>query len=460
MSFRSRVALIIAASVALVVTALTVLAYVFVRAEVNDGLDRALQASLDELVSQRVDGDDLPNGLPRLNVKTRPGDTTYFVQLVTADGRISTAPGTKGSLPVTAEVTRLAKDGGTPFAYDAEVDGAHVRILAAPYEPGTAVLIAAPSLELENTLWRLQIAAILAVAGGSLLGALVGLVATGATVRPLRRLTVTAEQVASTRDLSTRLPVHGKDEISRLTATFNDMLRALSDADAAQRRLIVDASHELRTPLASLRVNVELLAGKGGRLPDAEREAVLTDIISQAKDLGDLMSGLFELARAQEQTGGHEQFDVDEAVESALVIARRDWPNVDFRARIGPWSMVGNPARFERAVQNLLGNAAKYAGAAGPVEVALSAGVLTVSDHGPGIPEEERELVFERFHRSATTKDAGGSGLGLAIVRQSLAEMGATVSAGPSASGGAMLTVDLRSTARTDSAGSYPNPRR
>ena len=144
------------------------------------------------------------------------------------------------------------------------------------------MLIAAPALELDTTLGRLQLAAVLTGLAGTVLGVVIGLLATSATIRPLRRLTVAAETVAQTRDLSTRLPVRGEDEISRLTATFNDMLQALRDAEASQRRLVADASHELRTPLTSLRVNVELLAGRGGELPESERQAVFEDIIGQA----------------------------------------------------------------------------------------------------------------------------------------------------------------------------------
>lgn len=448
MSLRSRIALIIAVTIAVTIATLTALGYLFVRAEINGNLDRSLRAARADVVQQQRDGDDdaddPPGALPTLQLKTRPGQFVYFVQLVAADGQTSLPPTAVGTLPITDAVVDLARSGGREFIYETEIDDAHVRVLASAYTPGTAVLIAAPALELDNTLGRIQVAAILTGAMGTLLGAIVGLSATGATIRPLRRLTEAAEIVARTRDLSTRLPVTGKDEISRLTATFNDMLHALREAEASQRQLVTDASHELRTPLAGLRVNVELLAGKGGPLPDDERQAVLEDIVAQARDLSQLMTGILDLARGQEPHRTSTPFSVDQVVRQALATARRDWPRVVFREDLEACLATGDPHRFQSAVRNLLGNAAKYAGAAGPVEVQLVADVLTVRDRGPGIAPEDRERIFERFHRAAATRDIPGSGLGLAIVRQVTAEMGATVHARPRPGGGTEFVLDLR----------------
>lgn len=460
MSFRLRVAAIIAASVAVVVAALTVAAYVYVRSEVNGGLDRSLRTSLQDLQQERStvesDDDPAPDGLPRPVLRTRPGVPTYFVQLVAADGTVSLAQGASGSLPVTPAVRRLARSGGSSFLYDADVKDtsvkdAHVRVLAAPYSPGTVVLVAAPFVEVEQTLRRLQVAALLAGLGGALFGGLLGLLVTGATVRPLRRLTVAAEQIAVTRDLSTQLPVRGRDEVSRLTTTFNAMLLALRDAEGAQRRLVADASHELRTPLTSLRVNVELLAGKGGRLPAGERKAVLEDVVSQARELGDLMAGILELARGQEQQGAAVEVEVEEVIARALTTARRDWPTVQFDSELTPWRAWGDPDRLQRAIVNVLGNAAKYGGAHGPVRIVLDAGVLTVTDNGPGIAKGDQDKVFERFYRAPGTQNMPGSGLGLAIVRQALTDMGGTARAETAPGGGAVLILDLREAAPTGS---------
>lgn len=450
MSFRSRIAVLVAVCVAGVVAALAVVTYLFVRDESVGALDRSLSTATSELQQERgLDKDgDAPGALPTLNPATRLGGASYFTQVVTADGRLAAVAGQTGTLPVPPSVQRLAQSGGAPIVYDAELKEGNVRVRAESYGPGRAVLVAAPVAELDRTLARLQMAALVTGAGGAVGGGLLGLLVAGAAVRPVARLTSAAEQVARTRDLSTQLPVRGRDELSRLTATFNEMLAALRTSEDAQRRLVADASHELRTPLTSLRLNVDLLARRGDELAEDERQAVLNDVLAQARELSGLMSGILDLARGQEPDQVREPFAVDEVVERAVGSARRDWPDVDFAVEVEPWDVVGDPARLERAVVNLLGNAAKYGGPPGPVDVRLLDGVLTVADRGPGIPPAERERVFERFHRSVTAQDLPGSGLGLAIVMQAVRELGGTVEAGATTDGGALLTVDLRRAAR------------
>lgn len=454
MRFRTRVALIIAGSIGVVVAALAGAVYLYIGNELNSSLDRSLRVALQDVVRHQADGDndadDKPGALPQLQIVPRPGDANYFVQLVLADGRITLPEGAEGSLPITQPVLDLAGKGGASFVYETEINDVHVRVLAAPYAQGQVVLIAAPAVELDNTLQRLQLAALVLGAGGALLGAVIGVLATGATISPVRRLTGAAERVARTRDLTMRLPVKGKDEISRLTATFNDMLQALRDAEEAQRRLVADASHELRTPLASLRVNVELLAGEAGELDSAEREEVLRDIVSQAGDLGAMMTNIFELARGEERREAVD-FEAAEMVLAAVETARRDWPDVDFIPNVAPWVINGDRQRFSRAVVNLLNNAAKYAGATGPIDVTLRAGVVQVADRGPGIPDDELERVFDRFHRAPRATDAPdvpGSGLGLAIVRQAMDDLGGTAYAAHREGGGSVFVLDLSDLAR------------
>ncbi len=450
MSFRGRVALLVAVCVAGVVAALATVTYLFIRDESISALDRSLSVAAAAIQQGRSAGDDSYAKLPTLQPITHLGGLSYFTELVTEDGQLGTVAGQVGSLPVPAAVLRLAQTGGPPIVYDTELSGGRLRVRAESYGLGRAVLVAAPMTELERSLARLQLAALVTGAGGAVAGGLLGLLVAGAAVRPVARLTRAAEQVAHTRDLSTSLPVRGRDELSRLTATFNGMLAALRASEDAQRRLVADASHELRTPLTSLRLNVELLASRAGELSADEQQAVLTDVLAQARELSARMSGVLDLARGQEPNQVREPFAVDEVVERALRSARRDWPDVHFEHELAPWDVVGDPARLERAVVNLLGNAAKYGGPPGPVQVRLAGGVLTVADRGPGIAPADRERVFERFHRAAAGTDLPGSGLGLAIVMQAVRELGGTVYAGAALGGGALLTVDLRQAARPE----------
>jgi two-component system sensor histidine kinase MprB len=133
----------------------------------------------------------------------------------------------------------------------------------------------------------------------------------------------------------------------------------------------------------------------------------------------------------------------DGLVGGAIVRARRHAPHVAFEAELEPTLVRGVPARLDRAVANLLDNAAKYSPPGAAVEVRLRDGELTVRDHGPGIPEQERALVFERFYRAADARGRPGSGLGLAIVRQVVESHGGTVEAEDARGGGALLRMRL-----------------
>src|SRR5207253_10951553 len=134
---------------------------------------------------------------------------------------------------------------------------------------------------------------------GILLGAGLGTVGARAVIAPVKRLGTVVEDVARTRDLSRRVAASGHDELSRLAASFNEMLGALEVSLRQQRQLVADASHELRTPLTSLRTNLELLA-RGHPSDETERRALLTDLVAQMERLSTLVADLIDLARDEE----------------------------------------------------------------------------------------------------------------------------------------------------------------
>ena len=267
----------------------------------------------------------------------------------------------------------------------------------------------------------------------------------------MAELTDAAEHVARTRDLSRRIEREGDDELSRLAGAFNTMLEALDDSQRAQRRLVADASHELRTPLTSLRTNLEVLA-RGGLAP-GDHERLRADLIAQLEELTLLVSDLVDLAREEEPVAEREVLALDELVAAAVERARRHAPGVEFSAALEPVLVEGVRSRLDRAVANLLDNAAKHGD--GHVEVVLRDGVLTVRDHGPGIAAEDLPFVFDRFYRSAAARGRPGSGLGLAIVRQAAEAHGGAVRAGAAPGGGAELTLTLP-TAQTPGGGPAP----
>ncbi len=283
---------------------------------------------------------------------------------------------------------------------------------------------------------------ILVALGGILAAGVLGLLVARAALSPVRRLTSTVERVTETQDLSERIDVDGKDELSRLAASFNTMLGALEESTRAQRQLVADASHELRTPLTSVRTNIEVLAGDR-TLPPEDRRRLLSDVVEQLGEMTTLISELIELARAEQHTAAPEDVRLDVLVADVVERARRNRPEVSYSVTLEPTTVQGVPATIERAVGNLLDNAAKWSQPGESVEVELRGGQLVVRDHGPGIPEEDLPYVFDRFYRARAARGMPGSGLGLAIVRQVAESHGGDVVAERAEGGGTRMVLTL-----------------
>jgi two-component system sensor histidine kinase MprB len=308
--------------------------------------------------------------------------------------------------------------------------------------PPYAIQVARPLTEVDNTLDRLRTYLILiALAGIGLAGGL-GLVVSRAALAPVRRLTEAAENVTQTGDLSERIEVDGEDELSRLASRFNTMLAALEASARAQRQLVADASHELRTPLTSLRTNIEVLAGKR-RLPATEREPLMRDLVEQLDEMTTLIAELMELSHGDREPSEAKDVRLDVLAADAVERTRRNRPGVEFKTDFSESLVHGVPDSLERAIGNLLDNAAKWSPAGGEVEVVVRDGELTVRDHGPGIDDADRPYVFDRFYRSTTARGMPGSGLGLAIVRQVAEAHGGTVTAESPDGGGTLMRFRL-----------------
>jgi two-component system, OmpR family, sensor histidine kinase MprB len=325
------------------------------------------------------------------------------------------------------------------------------RVLARKLVDGNTLIISQSLGDTDEVLGRL--AWVLGVIGGCgiILAAVAGTTVARAGLRPVARLTRAAERVARTDDL-TPIPVIGNDELARLTESFNLMLRALAESRDRQSRLVADAGHELRTPLTSLRTNLELMIASsepGARaVPASDMAELRADLMAQIEELSTLVGDLVDLAREDAPEVVHEEIDLSEVIDRSLERVRRRRTDVDFSVQVSPWFVFGESAGLSRAVLNVLDNAAKWSPPGCPVVVKLTQveprrAELTVADAGPGIPPEDRELIFERFYRSTAARSMPGSGLGLAIVRQVVVRHGGTVVAGESESGGALLTISL-----------------
>jgi two-component system sensor histidine kinase MprB len=223
------------------------------------------------------------------------------------------------------------------------------------------------------------------------------------------------------------------------------MLASLEASRDRQRRLVADAGHELRTPLTSLRTNLELLAqaDRQGGLTDAQRDEIFTDATAQVEELSTLVGDLVELARDEPLVRTPEPLDLADIVSRAVDRVRRRAIGLTFDLDLSSWWIVGEAQIIERAVTNLLDNAAKWSPRHGHVSVRLDEGVLTVADEGPGIAEADLPMIFERFYRAADARTMPGSGLGLSIVRQAAERHGGSVEVHNRTPHGSVFTMSL-----------------
>ncbi|MEV5508081.1 HAMP domain-containing sensor histidine kinase [Streptomyces orinoci] len=372
-------------------------------------------------------------------------------QIVPAD---PAAPGQRGLvLPVTGATRKVAAGTLGPYYSDIDLRGHAMRMYTAPLREHRALQVAIRSDTVDQGVEQAGLLLGAVGGGGVLLAAGLGYFASRASLRPVTRLTATAERIAATRDPAHRieLPPHEtrrQDEITSLAASFNTMLGELEESVAAQRRLVADASHELRTPLTALRTNVELLA-RAERLSPEQRERASGALGRQLREVTGLVNDLIELARDEEPRQLVEPVRLGPLAERCVTDARGHWPEAVFSCAVAAEVTVpGVPARLARLLSNLLDNAAKFSPPGAPVEVRLvreeGYAELSVRDHGPGISEQDLPYVFDRFYRSHQARALPGSGLGLAMARQIARAHGAELTAERAEPGGARFRLRFR----------------
>jgi two-component system sensor histidine kinase MprB len=374
--------------------------------------------------------------------KAKLGGAVGYAQLVTPGGQVL-LPGPGGpQLPIDAAARAVAAGRHPAFFRDISLGGTRVREYVARTPDGAGLLAVRPLTEVDAALRHLTLVLVLVTLAGVALAAALGLLVSRAALAPVRRLTRATEQVASTQDLSRRIPAGDGDELDRLAASFNTMLSALEAAREAQRRLVSDASHELRTPLTSVRANLDALALARG-LSEQDRARVVAATQAQLAELTVLVGDLVDLSKAGADDAESEDVRLDLAVAEAVARAQLHASECRFELDSAPCLVRVPPARLHRAVVNLLDNAVKWGPSAGPVEVRARDGQVQVRDHGPGIDEQDLPHVFDRFYRATAARRLPGSGLGLAIVRQVAENHGGSVRAGDAPGGGALLTFTL-----------------
>ena len=445
-SLGSRVTALTTCAVGVAIVALSIGLYFVVSHQISHSLDKSLLTRAHTAATDKDVLNDLRSGtLVPTWALGAAGLRAAFLQ---PDGTILVPDTISGGFPQpSASELAVLRDQQTTSLRTTDLNGTSYRVAAVKVVGTRTVLLLAESLEDEDAILdRVLVVTVGFAAVGILLVGLAAGVASASGLRPIRKLSADLEVIAKTEDLSP-IPVLGEDEIARLSVSFNQLLAALSASRDRQRQLVADASHELRTPLTSLRTNVDLLAQAGNSLPDEQRDDLLLDLRAQAEEMTALIGDLVELARDEPRTPVIDTVDLADLLDGALDRVRRRAPRLRWTVESEPWWVRGELSGLQRAITNLLDNAAKWSPSTGTVTVRLRNGTLTVDDEGPGIPEADLSEVFERFYRSSEARSMVGSGLGLAIVRQVADRQGGSVTAARSPAGGARLVLELPGTA-------------
>ncbi|HSJ22378.1 MAG TPA: HAMP domain-containing sensor histidine kinase, partial [Nocardioidaceae bacterium] len=438
MTLRSRVTVAAGVAVAIAIAVASLAAWLVVRAQMYREIDDALESQATAMEDRQ--GPPPGPAVPQPSDDTSDLFTDSYLQVLDDDGDVVSSFGDR-ELPVGAEEQAVATGAPSSAFSTVSANGVSVRVYTAATQEG-AVQFGRSLAEVEGTLSRLAMAlAVVAVAGIGL-AAVLGRATAAAATAPVQRLSRAAETVARTGNTSHPIEVHGDDELGRLARSFNSMLAALGASIRRQRELVADASHELRTPVASIRTNVEVLKRSGGGLPDEERSEILAEVVATTEEMSLLIADLLEVARHEETSGPAEWFRLDREVLAAVEQARQMHPTVTVTLDAEQSTVVGTAPRVRRAVLNLVDNAAKWSAPGQCVNVTVHGTTVTVRDHGPGIPPDELDRVFDRFYRSAGARGRPGSGLGLSIVRQVAEDHGGTVEA-TNTDGGALFTLRL-----------------
>jgi two-component system sensor histidine kinase MprB len=426
-SLRLKIALSMALLALMATAAVGAVGYRSTSSRLIDEVDRSI-SDASALVVTLTDR----NG--RVRVPRRGTLGIYSVNVVGVDGD---TVGTSFDEPLElSDSARRALDNPRARAFEtAEVGDQRYRVLTIGLDGGAAQ-IGRPLTETDRVLEDLRRRTTLLVALVSVAAAAAGWLIAGTVAGPLRRLTNAAERVEESGNLDVDLPAAGSDEVGRLAHAFRSMLGALDRSRSQQQRLVQDAGHELRTPLTSLKTNLAVLRRHTDMEPDMQRR-IFDDLDTEVTELTDLVNELVSVASGQFADEPSDDLDLGEIAASvAERVGRRRSRNVvvDVSAAGG---VHASRSGIERAITNLIENAAKFDTSGGDIEVIVDGGAVTVLDRGPGIPVDDLPLIFDRFHRATSARTMPGSGLGLAIVREIVERHGGTVRAAARPGGGA-----------------------
>ena len=436
---------------------------------VREEQDRTLASIADAAATALQRGDAPPTSDRPLVVIDLRASTEPFLLLLAADGTVRYASGHIAGAPprIPAAVVVEANEQGRSVATISAAGlgssgGAEppaLRVVARKWASASAggVVVAGQSTAfVTNQIGGIRAFLFIAAIVTLIVVAIVSWLVAGRAVRPLVTLAAATADIGTTGDLSKRIALSkSRDEVGRLTTSFNAMLERLQSAQAelaaalaAQQRFVADASHELRTPLSTIRTNAEFLRERPDAATDDRADAI-ADVATEAERMSRLVDGLLVLARA----------DAGVAVERRPVDLRAVATEEARRARApgrardethdaqvtaqGSALVSGDPEALGRAVRILLENAFRHGRPPVDVTVGKRDGrvLLEVRDAGPGLPPGSEERIFERFYRADPARSGEGTGLGLSIARAIVEAHGGTIRA--TTDGGAVVTIEL-----------------
>jgi two-component system sensor histidine kinase MprB len=439
-SLRWRIALGLGAIAAVVSAIAAAGAYFSTANQLDSSLDDSLRAGARAALVRGPGPPGRPGGFGLRGTCPPPGvlGPASAVQVVDDDGTVTSCIAGGPTLPVGDD--EVARTEGVAALRTVTVDGTDYRVVNVTLPAsGTTLQIARSLEETEDVLASLRtqllVISLIGVAAAVLLGWLLA----RRLVRPIDRLRDAAERIARTQDLDAPVPRSGAGEVGSLAGSFSTMVDALAASKRQQQQLVTDASHELRTPLTSLRTNAELL-DRADLAPEQRAQAV-HGIQAEVHELTDLVDELVELATDRGDDEAPAAVALDVLAEEVAARARRRTDRPVTVAVHEAATVLARPHQTERALTNLVDNAAKYGD--GPIEVVVTGCRIEVRDRGPGFRDEDRPHVFDRFYRADTARTAPGSGLGLAIVEQTVARHGGTVWAANREGGGAAVGFEL-----------------
>ncbi|MBX3313648.1 MAG: HAMP domain-containing histidine kinase [Actinobacteria bacterium] len=355
------------------------------------------------------------------------GDTPSRLLLIGPDGSANQSSASYGVNAVPPALLDMV-EGGQPGRMRVEIAGQPELVIGIPLpESDTSYFEFVSLADTQSALESVSTSLIGATALTALAGGALGWWAARRTLRPLAEVSVAAEAIAGGR-LDTRLGAVDDPDLGVLVSSFNHMALVLEDRIEHDGRFASDVSHELRSPLMTLSASIEVLASRRDEMPDASAQAAVDLMVADVARFKQLVEDLLEISRFDAGAARLDLSEIRPGELATMAVAGSQTPDVpiELDSELAGVLIRADKRRLVRVIANLLDNARKYGGGATRMELTrLPSGLLiAVEDGGPGVPEGERELIFNRFSRGAGSNRRAGSegvGLGLSLVAEHVA---------------------------------------